>query len=134
MLERGSFMRINFDYSNSVPMYEQIKDAIKENIYNGQLKDKEVLPSIRQLAKELDVSMITVKRAYTDLEYEGLVITVSGKGTFVNLSDYSKIIEHRKSELLMKLRNEVVNLKMAGIKEEEVIKLILEEYSMVGGE
>lgn len=127
-------MRINFDYTNSVPMYVQIKDAIKENIYNGQLKDKEALPSIRQLAKELDVSMITVKRAYTDLEYEGLVTTVSGKGTFVNLSDYSKIIEHRKSELLMRLRDEVVNLKIAGIKEEEVIKLILEEYSMVGGE
>lgn len=126
-------MRINLDYTNSTPMYVQIKSAIKENIYNGQLKDKEMLPSIRQLAKELEVSMITVKRAYTDLEYEGLVSTLAGRGTFVKLSDYSTIIEHRRDELLMKLRQEIGTLKAAGIKEEEVVQLVLEEYSMVGG-
>lgn len=126
-------MRINLDYTSSVPMYKQIKDAIKENIYNGQLKDREVLPSIRQLAKELDVSMITVKRAYTDLEYEGLVNTVSGRGTFISIENYELILEHRKNELLMKLREEVNELKLAGINEEEIIQLVLEEYSMVGG-
>ena len=91
------------------------------------------MPSIRQLAKELDVSMITVKRAYTDLEYEGLVNTVSGRGTFISIENYELILEHRKNELLMKLREEVNELKLAGINEEEIIQLVLEEYSMVGG-
>lgn len=126
-------MRINLDYTSSVPMYKQIKNAIKQNICNGQVKDKELLPSIRQLAKELNVSMITVKRAYTDLEDEGLVSTVLGRGTFVELKDYSLIIQHRKSELLMRLREEINELKLAGIAEEEIIQLVIEEYSIVGG-
>lgn len=126
-------MRINLDYKSSVPMYKQIKNAIKENIYNGQVKDKEMLPSIRQLAKELDVSMITVKRAYTDLEYEGLVNTILGRGTFVNLEDYSLIIKHRQAELLIKLRENINELRLAGIDEEEIIQIVIEEYSMVGG-
>lgn len=126
-------MRINLDYTSSIPMYKQIKNAVKENIYNGQLIDKEILPSIRQLAKELNVSMITVKRAYTDLEYEGLVNTVSGKGTYVNVADHTLVVEHRKNELLMKLREQVNELKSVGINEEEIIQLVLEEYGMVGG-
>ena len=121
-------MRINLDYTSSIPMYEQIKNSIKENIYNGRIKDKELLPSIRQLAKDLNVSMITVKRAYTDLEYEGLISTILGKGTFVRLKDYSSIVENRKSELLMEVREQVNKLKLAGINEEEVIQLIIEEY------
>lgn len=126
-------MRINLDYKSSVPMYKQIKNAIKENIYNGQVKDKEMLPSIRQLAKELDVSMITVKRAYADLEYEGLVNTILGRGTFVNLEDYSLMIKHRQEELLIKLRGNINELRSAGIDEEEIIQIVIEEYSMVGG-
>ena len=126
-------MRINLEYASSVPMYKQIKSAIKENIYNGQVKDQEMLPSVRQLAKELNVSMITVKRAYADLEYEGLVSTVLGRGTFVKLTDYTVIRKHRQDELLMKLREDVNQLRLAGIDEEEVIQLVIEEYSIVGG-
>jgi len=123
-------MRIDLDYKSSIPMYEQIKEAIKKNIYNGMVKDQEMLPSIRQLAKELDVSMITVKRAYTDLEYEGLVNIISGRGTFINLENYSSIIKHREEELLMKLRKSVNELKLAGVAEEEVIRVIIEEYGV----
>jgi len=111
-------------------MYEQIKEGIKKNIYNGMVKDQEMLPSIRQLAKELDVSMITVKRAYADLEYEGLVNTISGRGTFINLENYSVIIKHREEELLVKLRKNVNELKLAGVAEEEVIRVIIEEYGV----
>lgn len=127
-------MRISLDNTSSIPMYEQIKNAIKENIYNGEVKDKELLPSIRQLARELDVSMITVKRAYMDLEYEGLINTVSGRGTFVKMTNPSLIIEHRKNELLLGLRDEILKLKRAGIKEEEIIKLVLKEYSLMRSE
>ncbi len=127
-------MRISLDNTSSVPMYEQIKNAIKENIYSGEVKDKELLPSIRQLAKELDVSMITVKRAYMDLEYEGLINTISGRGTFVKMEDHSLIMEHYKNELLIGLRDEILKLKRAGIKEEEIIKLVLNEYSLMRSE
>lgn len=127
-------MRISLDNTSSVPMYEQIKNAIKENIYNGEVKDKELLPSIRQLARELDVSMITVKRAYMDLEYEDLINTVSGRGTFVKMTDHSLIMEHRKNELLLGLRDEILKLKRAGVKEEEIIKLVLKEYSLMRSE
>lgn len=126
------FVRIKLDYTSSIPMYQQIKCAIKNNIYNGVIKDKEVLPSIRQLAKELNVSMITVKRAYSDLEYEGLVSTVSGRGTFISLQDYSLILENRKNDMLIRLREQVGELKAAGITEEQVIQLIIDEYNMVG--
>lgn len=127
-------MRLQLDYSSSMPIYEQIKVQIKDNIYGGTLKDKEVLPSIRQLAKELNVSMITVKRAYTDLESEGLVNTVSGKGTFVNIEDYSRIIESRRKELLQELRENIIKLKLAGVDEEQVIEAVIREYSLVRGE
>ena len=127
-------MRISLDNTSSVPMYEQIKNAIKENIYSGEVKDKDLLPSIRQLAKELDVSMITVKRAYMDLENEGLISTISGRGTFVKMKDHSLIMEHYKNELLIGLKSEILKLKRAGIKEEEIIKLVLNEYSFMRSE
>ena len=127
-------MRISLDHTSSVPMYEQIKSAIKDNIYSGEVKDKELLPSIRQLAKELDVSMITVKRAYMELEYEGLINTISGRGTFVKMENHSLIMEHHKNELLIGLRDDILKLKRAGIKEEEIIKLVLNEYSLMRSE
>lgn len=127
-------MRISLDNTSSTPMYEQIKNAIKENIYNGEVRDKELLPSIRQLAKELDVSMITVKRAYMDLEYEGLVTTISGRGTFIKMADHSLMMEHRKNELLMGFKDEILKLKRAGIREEEIIELVLTEYSLMRSE
>ena len=126
------FVRIKLDYTSSIPMYQQIKCAIKDNIYNGVIKDKEVLPSIMQLAKELNVSMITVKRAYSDLEYEGLVSTASGRGTFISLQDYSLILENRKNDMLIKLREQLGELRAAGITEEQIIQLVIDEYNMVG--
>lgn len=113
-------------------MYQQIKSAIKNNIFNGEIKDKELLPSIRQLAKELNVSMITVKRAYSDLENENLVSSASGRGTFVNLEDYSAVLENRRNEMLARLREQVDEVKAAGVSEEEIIQMVIEEYNMVG--
>jgi GntR family transcriptional regulator len=63
--------------------YEQIKEQIKQHILSGELRADEALPSMRSLAKELRVSMITTTRAYSDLEAEGLIYTVQGRGCFV---------------------------------------------------
>lgn len=76
-------MEIIIRNSNSQPIYEQIYTQIKDMIINGTLKEGEMLPSIRGLAKDLRISVITTKRAYDELEREGYVNTVAGKGCFV---------------------------------------------------
>lgn len=76
-------MNIIISNSDKRPIYEQIMDQIREYILTGKLLEGEQLPSIRILAKELRISVITTKRAYDELESEGFIETVQGKGTFV---------------------------------------------------
>lgn len=80
-------MRIAISFQSGVAAYEQIKEQIKAEILSGELKADEALPSMRLLASELKVSMITTTRAYSDLEAEGLIYTVRGKGCFVKGSE-----------------------------------------------
>ncbi len=84
-------MNVNISYTSEKPMYEQIEDSIKKDIFEGRLKNNEMLPSVRQLAKDLNVSAITTKRAYMDLERDGLIYTIAGKGTFVKADDIGNI-------------------------------------------
>jgi len=76
-------VRIVISNSSGVPIYEQIKEQIKNAILSGELSEGELLPSIRRLAKDLKISVITTTRAYGDLEQEGFVANVQGKGCFV---------------------------------------------------
>ncbi|WP_042347295.1 GntR family transcriptional regulator [Bacillus massiliigorillae] len=89
-------MDIIISNSSDKPIYEQISSQIKTMIMNGVLKEGEALPSIRLIAKELRVSVITTKRAYADLERDGFIETVKGKGSFVA----GKNIEFIKEEQL----------------------------------
>ena len=82
--KRGRLMEIYISNTGSLPIYAQITGQIKEKILNGELASGQALPSIRLLAKELRISVITTKRAYEELEAEGFVYTVPGKGVFVN--------------------------------------------------
>lgn len=76
-------MQITIDPSNKTPLFQQIVEQIKKQIYDETLKEGDVLPSMRQLAKDLNVSVITTKRAYEELERAGYVFSTIGKGTFV---------------------------------------------------
>ena len=76
-------MNLFIDNKSGVPIYEQIYSRIKDQIINGSLKENEALPSIRNLAKDLRISVITTKRAYDELEKDGFLYTVPGKGSFV---------------------------------------------------
>ena len=76
-------MKLIISNRSSVPIYEQIKNQIKDAILSGELKEDTALPSIRQLAKDLKISVITTTRAYNDLEVEGFVVNIQGKGCFV---------------------------------------------------
>lgn len=76
-------MRMIISNSSSVPIYEQIKNSIIEQIMNDELKEDEAIPSIRNLAQDIKISVMTVKKAYDELENEGYIISRQGKGTFV---------------------------------------------------
>ena len=77
-------MRIVITNSSGIPIYEQIKEQIKEAILSDELSEGDTLPSIRQLAKDLKISVITTTRAYSELEAEGFVVNIQGKGCFVS--------------------------------------------------
>lgn len=121
-------MNIVISYTNDKPMYEQIKDGIKQSIFKGEFKNNDMLPSVRQLAKDLNVSMITTKRAYIDLEHEGFVYTVSGKGTFIKLDNLSEIQDIRQKNILDSFSEKVKEIKQADIKKGKVISIIDEIY------
>src|SRR5699024_8393716 len=76
-------MNIVIATNSKEPLFQQIKEQIKAHIFSGELKEGDALPSMRLLAKELKVSVITTKRAYEDLEQEGFVVSAVGKGTFI---------------------------------------------------
>ncbi|MBU3144673.1 GntR family transcriptional regulator [Clostridium sp. CF012] len=117
-------MNITIDYTSDLPMYEQIKACIKSNILCGKLQSNDTLPSVRQLAKELNVSTITTKRSYTDLEHEGLIYTVSGRGTFVNTVDVSKLLLEKKDKLIKEFKNMTREIIEAGVTKETLMEII----------
>ena len=85
-------MKIIISNQSELPIYAQIREQIKEQILNGQIKEGEILPSIRSLAKDVGVSVITTTRAYNDLKKEGFIATMQGKGSVV-LSSNNKILK-----------------------------------------
>ena len=76
-------MKMIISNSSSIPIYEQIKNSIIEQIMNGELLEDEALPSIRTLAHDIKISIMTIKKAYDELESEGYIVSRQGKGTFV---------------------------------------------------
>ena len=86
-------MTILIDNRSGVPIYDQIFTQIKSQILSGALSENEALPSIRSLAKDLRISVITTKRAYDELEGAGFIFTVPGKGSFVAAKDTELIRE-----------------------------------------
>jgi GntR family transcriptional regulator len=92
-------MNLKISNTSNKPIYEQITTQIKNLIVSGRLKEGEALPSMRLLAKELRVSVITTKRAYEDLEREGFIQTLVGKGSFVAKTDAEKIKRQKLHEI-----------------------------------
>lgn len=121
-------MKILILNSSKQPIYEQISFQIKEQILTGVLIKDELLPSIRNLAKELQVSVITTKRAYEELERDGFIHTVPGKGTFVAQQNISSL----KDKKLNMIKNDLIKIvsesKMLNISKDEIIDLIIAIY------
>ena len=114
-----------------VPIYEQVVNQIKAQIISGELKDGDALPSVRNMAAELRISSLTVKKAYDFLEEEGLVTTIHGKGTFVNAADGQMAAEARRKAIEDDLSLVVSKAFSAGLNKEElkeIFEIILEDY------
>ncbi|MBD7916279.1 GntR family transcriptional regulator [Clostridium sp. Sa3CUN1] len=98
-------MKILISNSSKLPIYEQIVNSIKEAIINGTLSPNEKLPSIRSLAKDLNISVITTKRAYDELERQGFIETVGGKGCYVSYYNKELVYEEKLKEIEEKLED-----------------------------
>ncbi|MBQ8027541.1 MAG: GntR family transcriptional regulator [Clostridia bacterium] len=123
-------MKILINYKSGTPIYEQIYSQLKNQIISGAASANEVLPSIRSLAKDLGISVITTKRAYDELEREGFIYTVAGKGSFVAQKNIALIREDnlRKIENLMQQINELaVSCNLSKAEVIEMYKIISEE-------
>nr|WP_180321647.1 GntR family transcriptional regulator [Clostridium sp. MD294] len=110
--------------TSSVPIYEQIIAQIKKNIINGNLKEGEALPSMRTLAKELKISVITTKRAYEELENAGFIVTVMGKGSFVAKKNLELIKEEQLKQIEQYIKCAVEQAQMNDIALEELIEIV----------
>lgn len=122
-------MNIIIQGSTGKPIYAQIKDQIKSQIISGKLQPGEQLPSVRHLAKELMISVITTKRAYDELEKEGFVVSIQGKGSYVSPQSSEMLREEHLRQIEEHLKAALDLAVMSGISLEEVIEIlhILEE-------
>lgn len=122
---------INIDVRSSRPIYEQIIDVIKENILKGILMPGDKLPSVREMSSLITTNPNTVSRAYMELERQGVIETVRGKGTYVS-SDYKpKVEEERMEKLKEDIKKIIVEAHYMGITKEEILKIINEFYEEV---
>lgn len=121
MKERGIIL-ITLNYRDNKPIYEQIKDGFKKMIVNGSMQGDEKMPSVRSLASSLSINPNTIQRAYSELENEGYIYGIAGKGNFVSPVCPK---DDKKIETLKKVLAETLDeLKYLGIKPEELAELI----------
>ena len=114
-------MNIIISNQSELPIYAQIREQIKEQILNGQIEEGSALPSIRQLAKEVGVSVITTTRAYSDLEEEGFITSVQGKGSIVLSKDNAFLREQYLVRIEEGLETAIRTAKSAGLSKDELV-------------
>lgn len=117
-------MNLIISNSSNTPIYEQIKEQIKNKILSNELKTGELLPSIRSLAKDLRISVITTKNAYEELERDGYVETISGKGTYVANKNKEIIREEQLQKVEGLLDTAVSIAKLSNITKKEIQEML----------
>lgn len=121
--KEGKNMDIIISNSSSIPIYEQIKQEIKKAIANGELKENEMLPSIRNLAQDLRISVLTVKKAYDELEKEHYIVTIQGKGSFAVPQTQELIKEKQLREIEKHIDSAITISKIANISKQEILDI-----------
>lgn len=114
-------MDIIISNSSNVPIFEQIKQEIKKAIINENLKENELLPSIRSLAKDLRVSVMTVKKSYDELEQEGFIKTIPGKGSYVAPKNMELLKESPMQEIEKYIDKIISISRLANIDKKEIL-------------
>ncbi|MGI6011789.1 MAG: GntR family transcriptional regulator [Ruminococcus sp.] len=123
-------MDIIISNSSGKPIYEQIASQLKRMIMTGELKAHDPLPSMRMLAKELRISVITTKRAYEDLEKDGFIYTVVGKGSFVAESNHELLREEQLKQIEAALSTAIEKARQTGVSMDELkemLQMLIEE-------
>lgn len=123
-------MQIIISNSSKEPIYEQISKQVKSAILTGEVQEGDALPSIRQLAKDLQISVITTKRAYEELEKAGFLYSIVGKGSFVAEQNLEVIREKKLKVIEEQLGAVIVNSKEIGLSLDELqqlLKILYEE-------
>ena len=116
-------MKMIISNSSSVPIYEQIKSSIIEQIMSGVLKENEMLPSIRSLASDIRISVMTIKKAYDELEQDGYIVTVQGKGSFVVPKNIELAKEQARKDIDIFFNKSLKLAQMYNISEQEVLEI-----------
>lgn len=117
-------MRIIISNSSPVPIYQQIKDNIIDQILSNEIKENEPLPSIRNLAKDIKISVMTIKKAYDELEKEGYIMSVQGKGTFVSPKSLELTKENAQKEIESNLIKAIDIAKEFNIDKKDIFDII----------
>ena len=125
MPRKGRYAVISLNYRDSRPIYEQIKDGLRKLIVTGAVSADEKLPSVRALATQLSINPNTIQRAYNELEGEGYIYSVPGKGSFA--TGETGAGASRRRELWEKARELLAELKYLGVSQEELRSLLEEE-------
>ena len=122
-------MQIIISNSSKEPIYEQIYEQVKKQILTGDLQEGQALPSMRQLAKDLHISVITTKRAYEELEKNGFIYSIVGKGSFVSEQNTEMIKERKMKVIEEKLSEAIQNSKEMGIGLSELKEMLTLLYA-----
>jgi len=117
-------VRILISNASPDPIYEQIVKQVRAQVLNGELIEGDLLPSIRRLAQDLQISVITTKRAYEELEREGFINTVGGKGTFVAAQNPEFLREKRMKAVEEKLAAAVIEARQLGVGLEQLLEML----------
>lgn len=117
-------MKLIISNNSPIPIYEQIKTAIIDQIISNELEENEPLPSIRTLAKDIRVSVLTVKKAYDELESEGYIFSIQGKGTFVASKNTDLIKENAQKEIETHIESAIELAKRYGLDKDTILELI----------
>lgn len=123
-------MNILINQLSQTPIYEQMENQIRQSILSGELKANDMMPSIRGMAKELGVGIITVKRAYDDLCNEGLLLSIQGRGVFVAGIDRDKEKEVRMEQLRRRLEELKTYCDTSSISKDELLAEIERMYHL----
>lgn len=113
-------MKIIISNSSGKPLYQQIKEQIKDAIFIGEMKDGDLLPSIRAFANDLKVSVLTIRRVYDELEEEGFVTSQVGKGTFISTNNFELLLDSKRRLVEKQMHEMISNAKSLGITKEEL--------------